>query len=132
MPDINAPANFRELKVWQCSLSLAVDVGNLCEAGALGRSRVLVDQMQRASISVPSNIAEGNDRGSDRDTIRFLIIARGSLAELRTQLDIAEGRQLISRQQHQSLDRRCDEVGRMLSGLIKFRRGREEDGKDPR
>ncbi len=119
-------ASFRQLKVWRSACELAIDIGNLCDDSALRKNRVLADQMYRASISVPSNIAEGNDRGGDRDTIHFLIISRGSLAELRTQLDIALGRKLISAEAYRSLDERCAEIGRMLSGLIKFRRSRRE------
>jgi len=121
----NRAVGFKELKVWRLSRDLAVDIGNLCDFGGISRSRVLSDQMQRASISVPSNIAEGNDRSSNRDALRFLIIARGSLAELQTQLDISLGRRLIDHTQHAALEERCNEVGRMLSGLIQFRRKRE-------
>ena len=120
--------SYRDLKVWQMARDLAIEVGNLCETGGLSRSHVLADQMQRSSISVPSNIAEGNDRQSNRDTLRFLIISRGSLAELQTQLDIALGRRLISAEQHARLEVICGEIGRMLSGLIKFRRQREGGG----
>ena len=131
MTEPAAKVYFRDLKVWRTARDLAIDVGNLCESQPLSRSRVLNDQMQRASISVPSNIAEGNDRGGNRDTIRFLIIARGSLAELRTQLDIAHGRRLITDELHFSLDQRCAEIGRMLSGLIKFRRKRDSSNQTP-
>lgn len=117
--------DFRDLKVWRQSRDLAVDIGNLCDADPLCRSHALADQMQRSSVSVPSNIAEGNDRGSNRDAIRFLYIARGSLAELRTQLDIAEGRQKISSQLRRSMDDRCAEISRMLNGLIRVRLARE-------
>lgn len=124
-------ADFRDLKVWRQSRDLAVDIGNLCDTKPLCQSRALADQMQRSSVSVPSNIAEGNDRGSNRDTIRFLYIARGSLAELRTQLDIAEGRHKISATVRCSLDSRCAEIGKMLNGLIKARLAREPT-KEPR
>jgi four helix bundle protein len=126
----DAPVSFRQLKVWRSACDLAIDIGNLCEGSALRRNRVLADQMHRASVSVPSNIAEGNDRGGDRDTVRFLVISRGSLAELRTQLDIALGRKLISLHEYRSYDDRCAEIGRMLSGLIKFRRERQSQVKD--
>lgn len=118
--------NFRDLKVWQVACDLAVEVGDLCDSADFARSRVLSEQMQRSSISVPSNIAEVNDRFSNRDTLRFLIISRGSLAELQTQLDIAHGRRIITKELHRHLDDKCVEVGRMLSGLIKFRRSREQ------
>lgn len=121
----NFSGNYRDLKVWCLARDLAIEVGNLCRTPKFLCNRVLSDQMQRLSISVPSNIAEGNDRSGNKDTIRFLVIARGSLAELRTQLDIALGLKLFNEQQHQHLDTKCAEAGRMLSGLIKFKRNQE-------
>ena len=120
--------NFSDLKVWRMACDLAIEVGNLCDSGKVARSRVLADQMQGSSVSVPSNIAEGNDRLGNRDSPRFLIIARGSLAGLRTQLEISLGRGLISEEEHAALDGECADIGRLLSGLIKFRRGRTGTG----
>ena len=125
MPSENSSGNYRDLKVWCLARDLAIEIGVYCETSNFARHRILSDQMQRSSISVPSNIAEGNDRSSNKDTLRFLVIARGSLAELRTQLDIALGLKLFNVQQHQHLDAKCAEAGRMLSGLIKFKRNQD-------
>ena len=75
--------SFEELEVWKRGCRLAVEVHR---ALADSKEYALRDQMIRASISIPSNIAEGHERDSKLDFIRFLRIAKGSAAELRTQL----------------------------------------------
>jgi len=77
--------------------------------------------MRRAAISVPSNIAEGNERSSDRDGNRFLYYARGSLAELSTQADIASAIGLVDPLLAEEWSRECDELARMLAKLIQSR-----------
>ncbi len=81
----------------------------------------LIDQMRRAAISVPSNIAEGDERDPDKDPVRFMYIAKGSLAELRSQLDLAARIGLIAGPAFAATDQRCEEVARILRGLIKAR-----------
>jgi len=71
-----------------------------------------------AAVSIPSNIAEGQAHYTNRDFVRFLRLARGSLAEIETQLLIAQARGHISEPATAELIRKTDELGRMLSGLI--------------
>jgi len=78
----------------------------------------LTNQMRRAAVSVPSNIAEGQARYSDREFRHFLRNSRGSLAELETQVLIAQRRDYLSEAQAAELIKRADEVGRILGGLI--------------
>ncbi len=78
----------------------------------------LADQIRRAAVSVPSNIAEGQAHHSEKDFRRFLRHARGSLAELETQIIIAQRRTYLSVSQANCLIKRIDEVNRILSGLI--------------
>ena len=75
--------------------------------------------MQRAAISIPSNISEGHKRDSRQDFIRFLRIAKGSAAELRTQCYIALKLELLERQQAEHFLQETREVGAMLQGLIR-------------
>jgi len=82
-----AAQTFEDLEVWKRSSRLAVDA--LLSVHTL-KNFTLKDQISRCSLSIPSNIAEGYERDSDQDTIRFLRIAKGSCAELRTQLYIAQ------------------------------------------
>jgi len=84
----------------------------------------LCDQMGRAALSVPSNIAEGNDRTSNKDALNFLRIARGSLAELETQLWIAHDVGWLNTESYGRLCEKRSEVERMLGGLIRVRQQR--------
>ena len=112
---------FKELIVWQKSKALAVEIYKLTGAGRITRDFSLVDQMRRSAVSVPSNIAEGDERGSDRESIRFFYISKGSLAELITQLEIAKDVGHLTANDVEPLSERCAEIGRLLGGLIKAR-----------
>jgi four helix bundle protein len=113
---------FKDLKVWQAAKRLAVDVYRLSESSGLAKDFGLRDQIRRAAVSVPSNIAEGDERDTDKDGMRFLYMAKGSLAELRTQLEIATEVGLISPTQFTPLENDCATLAKMLGALIKARR----------
>ena len=115
--------SFEQLDVWKRACQLAVEVYS-----ALRQSRdfALRDQMQRAAVSIPSNIAEGSERGG-RDFIRFLRIARGSSAELRTQCYIAAKAGVLSDEQAQHFVAELKGVSRMLTALA---RSLEYDAED--
>jgi len=113
--------NFKELKVWQQSKDLAVNIYKLTEAGAFIKDYGLKDQMRRASVSVPSNIAEGDNLDTDKQGIRHFYIARGSVAELRTQLIIGMEIEYIEENQYNFLETECGKISAMLTSLIKFR-----------
>ena len=80
-------SGFRDLNVWQKSKGLAVTIYRITQEGEFSRDFGFRDQIRRAAVSVPSNIAEGDERGTNKDAIRFFYISKGSLAELQTQLD---------------------------------------------
>jgi four helix bundle protein len=83
----------------------------------------LTAQIRRAAVSVPSNIAEGQGRRTTNDEfVRFLKISLGSLCELETQLELAIRLELLSPRQAESLRPLCDEVGRIINGLIRSKR----------
>jgi len=115
---------FRDLKVWKLSRSLSADVYRACSSPGLRAHYALCDQMGRAALSVPSNIAEGNDRSSNKDALNFLRIARGSLAELETQLWVAHDVGWLDSATFRQLCEKRDEVERMLGGLIRTRQNR--------
>jgi len=117
---------FKELQVWQRAKSLAVSVYKLTESGKIVRDRSLVDQLRRCAVSVPSNIAEGDERDTDRDSVRFFYMAKGSLAELITQLEIAHEVGHLRLEEVSPLIRESTELARMLGGLIKARGERQE------
>ncbi|HLP09560.1 MAG TPA: four helix bundle protein [Opitutaceae bacterium] len=112
---------FRELRVWQAAKELAVEIYRLSASGPLAKDFGLRDQIRRAAVSIPSNIAEGDERDTNRDSVRFLYIAKGSLAELRTQLEIAREVSLLPPEAQCRLEQNCAEIGRMLGALIKAR-----------
>ena len=107
--------SFEELEVWKRSCAVAV---RLFEFLNSTRNNSLKDQMQRAAVSIASNIAEGAERGG-RDFGRFLRIARGSAAELRTQCYIAAKINVLSREQMTELVSELKEISKMLTGLAK-------------
>lgn len=116
-----AYTSFESLNVWKRSCQLAVDV---CQAVRDWREFWLRDQLQKAAVSVPSNIAEGAERDSKLDYIRFLRIAKGSAAELRTQCHIAAHLGLLDGKLSGRFTGECIEIGRMLQGLIKSLRAK--------
>ena len=115
---------FRDLNVWKLSRTLSADVYRACSSPMLRPHYALCDQMGRAALSVPSNIAEGNDRSSNKDALNFLRIARGSLAELETQLWIAHDVGWLDSESYLRLCEKRSEVERMLGGLIRTSQAR--------
>ena len=112
---------FRGLVVWQKAKTLAIDVYRLTNNESIKRDFSLIDQMRRSAVSVPSNIAEGDERPSDKDSVRFFHIAKGSLAELATQLEIARDVGYFTAAQVEPLIGQCVELGKMLGALIRAR-----------
>ncbi len=111
--------NFKELLLWKLSKELAVEIYKLTTEGMFAKDYSLKDQIRRAAVSVPSNIAEGNDRGSDKEMIRFLYISKGSLAELITQLYIACEVDYITEAQLKKIEAKCNDIGAMIGKFIK-------------
>ena len=115
-----AITTFEDLEVWKRGCQLAVDV---CVSTHAMKNYGLKDQMQRSAISIPSNIAEGAERDSDGDFIRFLRISKGSCGELRTQLYISERVQKSLDQEpingSREMIRETREISAMLQGLIR-------------
>ena len=125
------PLTYRGLDAWRLSKDLAAGVFRITDEEPLRGRRSLCDQMQRAAVSVPSNIAEGEERGSNKEALRFLYIAKGSLAELRTQAEIALAIGDLSAESATRLDATADQVARLLSGMIKRRVDKERSAHRP-
>jgi four helix bundle protein len=106
--------SFEDLEVWQrgCRLSVAI-----FEAFEDCKRFTLRDQIERAGLSIPSNIAEGAERGSSKDFAHFLNFSKGSCGELRTQLYIARKLKAVSKSSFDSLVRESREISAMLQGL---------------
>ncbi|MDP2143824.1 MAG: four helix bundle protein [Gallionella sp.] len=111
--------SYRSLLVWQKAVDFAVFIYRLTAEFPKQEMYGIVSQMQRAAVSIPSNIAEGKERQSDRDFARFITIALGSLAELETQLLIARRLDYLSESGWQEATIQADEIGKMLRSLRK-------------
>jgi four helix bundle protein len=114
-------AGFRDLKVWQEGKRLAVTIYKITQTGKFARDLGLRDQIRRAAVSVPSNIAEGDERSSNKEAVKFLYIAKGSLAELQTQLEIAYEIGYVDQNTLDDLELACSSLGKMIGSLIKVR-----------
>lgn len=112
---------FRDLHVWNKSKDLAVHIYRITESGSFGRDFGLRDQIRRASVSIASNIAEGDERDTNKDSVRFLYMAKGSLAEVITQTIIAYEVGYLKEADCKHIDQECEVIGRMLGSLIKAR-----------
>jgi len=112
-------SSFRDLRVWQEAMQLATDTYKATAEFPKHELFGLVQQMRRAAVSIPSNIAEGKGRRTDGEFRQFLFNARGSLMELETQLAIAEELQYLTESRLALLQEEATNVGRALSGLIK-------------
>lgn len=111
--------NYKDLVVWQKAIQLVTDIYKLTKIFPKEEAYGLVSQMHRSAISIPSNIAEGHDRNSDKEFSNFLCIARGSLAELETQIIISENLEYINQEQKAYILNKCYEIGKMINGLLK-------------
>jgi four helix bundle protein len=109
---------YRDLVVWQKSVELAVDVYKLTEGFPLEERYGLTSQVQRAAISIPSNIAEGKLRGTPNEWAHFLRIAFGSGGELETQIEISKRLPKTKNLNYQKIDILLNEVMRMLNVMI--------------
>jgi four helix bundle protein len=112
---------YEDLLVWRKAKDLAVAVYRSTEEGRWSRDFGLRDQMRRSAVSVPSNIAEGDERGTDKEAVHFFHVAKGSLAELRTQIQIAHEIGYLDEQSATALQDHCIQIGKMLGSLIKAR-----------
>tara|TARA_R110000850_G_scaffold30303_35_gene83623 strand:- start:1188 stop:1586 length:399 start_codon:yes stop_codon:yes gene_type:complete len=110
--------SFRDLIVWQKSMKLVTDIYKITNHFPESEKFGLINQMRRAAVSVPSNIAEGFGRNSTGDYIRFLQIASGSPYELQTQLSISQNLRFASEDTCQAPTQLAVECERMLSSLI--------------
>jgi len=109
--------SFEQLEVWQKSRSLAGAIYKVSSQGSFARDFGLRDQLRRAAVSVMSNIAEGFGRFTRPEFRRFVVIARGSAAEVQSQLYLARDLGYLSEAEHQDLDAHCQQISRMLTAL---------------
>ena len=116
---------YQRLDSWKVSMELAGRVAKVVRSESFRRNFELQSQLTRSALSVPSNIAEGEERGSNRDALKFLFVARGSVAELRTQLKLAHEQGLMNDAAFQELDQLAVRATQLIYGMIRHRRDTE-------
>jgi four helix bundle protein len=116
----------KDLDVWKEAISLVIEIYELLKEFPAEEKYGLVNQIKRSAVSIPSNIAEGASRNSDKDFIRFLHIATGSLSELETQLIISKGLGFLCEDNFKKISIKLTDIRKMILGLIKYLRSREK------
>ena len=113
--------DFRKLKVWQEAMELCEKVYIVTQNGNYSKDFELRGQTRKSSVSIPSNIAEGDESGTNKQSIRYFNIAKGSCAELLTQLIIENKIEYIDKDNFKRLEEKCEKISAMLFNLIKTR-----------
>lgn len=111
---------FEEIDVWKQACELCKEIYLLTNSEVISKDFGFKDHLRRSSVSIPSNIAEGYERKSNTEFVRFLYIAKGSAGELRTQLYIAKEINYISNERFDELFKKAEEISKSLSGFIKY------------
>jgi four helix bundle protein len=114
---------FEEIEGWKKARELAKAVYTVTSQGSFARDFSLRDQIRRAAVSISSNIAEGFARQTDKEFVQFLYTARGSAAEVQSQLYVAADLGYLSQEDLHRLYEMADEVSRLISGFIRYLRG---------
>lgn len=113
--------DFRKLLVWQKAKDIAVKIYQLVKKQSISKDFGFKDQIQRAAVSVPANIAEGDELGTDKQSVRHFYIAKGSSAELQTLLIIGNEIGYFDKEIAESLINECKVISFMLAKLINAR-----------
>jgi four helix bundle protein len=111
---------FEDLESWKRARKLTNTVYEATGTGSFMRDFALKDQIRRASISILSNIAEGFERGGDKEFLQFLAVAKGSCGEVRAQLYVAVDQGYLSQDLFERLCTNAADIGRLISGLMKY------------
>lgn len=111
---------FEDILAWQKARGLTRQIYTQTKSGQFAKDFGLRDQIQRASVSSMANIAEGFDRGGDKEFSQFLSVSKGSCGEVKSHLYVALDQQYISREHFSQLYNQTDEVSRLLSGFMTY------------
>jgi four helix bundle protein len=114
---------FEDIESWKKARALTNEIYKVTAAGTFARDFGLKDQIRRASVSILSNIAEGFERGGDKEFSQFLAIAKGSCGEVRAQLYIALDQKYLPQELFDRLSKSTIEVGQLLSGFMRYLKG---------
>ncbi|HOE18517.1 MAG TPA: four helix bundle protein [Syntrophorhabdaceae bacterium] len=110
---------YKKLDLWNVAMEIVFDTYKITKDFPAHERYGLIDQLRRAAVSVPSNIAEGSSRNTKKEFTNFLYMAQGSLNEIDTQLEIAKGLEYVTDIDLVHIQEKMDRVGKMITGLIK-------------
>ena len=111
-------SSYKDLIVWKKGIELVKEIYSIAKLLPKEETYALSDQMRRAAVSIPSNIAEGQKRNSKKDFVQFLSIAAGSVAELETQMTVCKEVGFVSDEELSDGFALCEEIGKMLGAMI--------------
>lgn len=114
--------NFTKLKVWHKGVDLAVRIYKLTDSPRLSKDFGMKDQLQRSAVSIPANIAEGDELGSNKQANRHFKISKGSSGELYTLAEICKRANLMDTNNANAVQNECLHISGMLGNLIKARK----------
>lgn len=120
---------FEDILAWQKGRELTQLIYRATRKGEFAKDFALRDQIRRAVISITSNIAEGFERGGNKEFIQFLSHSKGSCGEVRSQLYVALDEAYVNQTQWQQLHDRCLEISRLLDGFVKYLQQTEIKGR---
>jgi len=118
--------DIENLQIWKLGVKLAKDVYLLTEKFPKREVYGLTDQIRRAAVSIPSNIAEGKGRSTAKDFVHFLNTARGSVYELKTQLYIAREIGYLTQEDFSTLQKRIEDLSHKIVSMIKFLKAKSD------
>ena len=125
---MNKIERFEDIIAWQKARALTRDIYAVTRIGDFARDYGLHDQSQRASVSAMSNIAEGFERGGDKEFLQFLSHSKGSCSEVRSQLYVALDQNYINQSIFETLNGKAIETSRLISGFMGYLRGSQPGG----
>ena len=111
---------FEDIESWKSARKLTSEIYTVTSTGSFVRDFALKDQIRRASVSILSNIAEGFERGNDKEFAYFLSLAKGSSGEVRAQLYVALDQGYLAPETFRRLSQCAKEIGELLSGFIRY------------
>ena len=120
---------FEDIVAWQKARELTREIYARAKVGPFAKDFGLRDQIQRASVSIMGNVAEGFERGGDKEFIQFLSISKGSCGEVKSHLYVALDQQYVNDAQFNRLYSSADEVGRLLAGFMAYLKQSDLRGK---
>lgn len=113
---------FRDLKIWQESKGLAVLIFKITSSDTFKYDFSLKEQIRKSAVPIASNIAEGYEKNSKKDFIRYLLIAKGSLSELQTQIEIAKEINYLDNETYETVEDLCQKISGMITNFIRYKK----------